>query len=249
MHMSRRLSLTVSVAALSLFINSNVVTAQIRENGSPTDVKPAQASSPAAHPTESASRNGSNVNGVNQNTVTTDRERDSRGEGKSEGGLNRQIAACLLDKNKGEVELGKMAAERTEHKDVKEFAEKMVKEHSKMVEKLQRIAGDNTPTDRRSKIEHQIAERCLENLKKELSDKSGREFDAGYIGSQIGGHMEMLSTLEVLADETSGELRDVVKEGELDVKKHLSMAKDIMKELDKTGRHDQASRDRSESNR
>jgi len=243
----------VALGAASLFslMSVNPVSAQVRSNSSPADVKPAQAGSPAAHPTESGERDGANSTRSNDNPVTNRPEGRSTNSGSDkmrEGNVDRDIAACLLDKNKAEVELGKVATEHAEHKDVKEFAEKMVKDHQKVVDKLERIVGQNEPTDRRSKIEHQINERCLENLKKELSDKSGREFDACYMGSQVGGHMEMAAALEVLSNESSGQLRDIVKEAEPSVKKHLSMAKDIMKQLDK-GNGREASRDRADTSR
>ncbi|HEX4415474.1 MAG TPA: DUF4142 domain-containing protein [Lacipirellulaceae bacterium] len=250
MHHRFRVS-SLLVLAVGFWIGANSVSAQQKENSSPADVKPAQAGSPAAHPTESRDRNGSqgNVTNENRSAFATEERSTNATSDRREDNFDREVAACLLDKNKAEVELGKIAAERANDKDVKEFAEKMIKDHNQVVEKLERIAGSNEPNDRRSKVEHRIGERCLANLKKELHNKSGQDFDACYMGSQIAGHMEMVATLEVLSDETSGELRDVIKDAQPTVEKHLSNAKDIMKQLDKASNRNQASRNRSETSR
>ena len=116
--------------------------------------------------------------------------------------LDKTFAACLLTANKGEVELGKLAAQRATDRDVKAFAEQMVKDHSQQVDKLQQFIGTQEPSDRRSQIDKQIAERCASDLKKELEGKSGKDFDACYVGAQIGGHMHMAAALAVLSDQT-----------------------------------------------
>jgi len=224
--------------------------AQQRDNSAPGQVNPAQAGSQPTRPTEPRDRNTTQAThpGENRNVTTSDRTTTTNSN-RREGNVDRQFAACLLDKNKAEVEVGKIAAERATDKDVKEFAEMMIQDHSKAVEKLERLAGNNEPNDRRSKIERQIGERCLANLKKELKDKSGHEFDACYMGSQIAGHIQMVATLEVLSDETSGELRDFVRDTQPAVEKHLARAKDIMKALDKSSSRNQASLERSETKR
>ena len=166
-----------------------------------------------------------------------------------ESNLDRQLAACLLTKNKGEVELGKFASERAKDRAVKDFAEQMVKDHSWVVDKLQQIVGSQQPNDRRSQIDREIDEQCLASLKKELGDKSEKEFDACYIGSQISGHMHMAAALKVLSSHTSGQLNELVNEARPTVDKHLAHAKKLMDQLDKTRDHSQASKDRDDRTR
>lgn len=143
--------------------------------------------------------------------------------------LNRVFAACLLAANKAEVELGQLAASRAESKEVKDFAQQMVKDHGEAVKKLEAIVGSQQPNDRRSQIEKQISDRCHQMVREELESKSGKEFDQCYIGSQIGGHVHMAAALDVLANETSGELQKIVKDAKPTVEKHLKHAKDLAK--------------------
>lgn len=235
------------VAAVSVY-------AQQAANPSPPDIKPAQAASPAAHPTSNANTGGQNEQrrqptaqpGVQVTAGYT--PNDDGGENQQQN-LDRVLAACLLTANKGEVELGKVAQQRATDKDVKVFAEQMVKEHSKQLETLQQFVGIQEPSDRRSQIDKQIAERCTENLKKELEGKSGKDFDAAYIGSQIGGHMHMQAALAVLSEQASGQLRDIVKDAQPTVDKHLDQAKKLMDQLEKGNDHRQASNQRDKSER
>jgi predicted outer membrane protein len=170
---------------------------------------------------------------------------DQSANGQQGEQLNYAIAACLLDHNKAEVELAKMAVEHSKNDEVKQFAEQMVKDHSQMVDKLQQFVGSHEPNDRRSQIERRINERCAESMRKELESKTGHEFDAAYVGSQIGGHMQMLAAVEVLSDETSGDLQSMVKDAKPVVEKHLKQAKDLMEKSNTR----QASRTRDDSSR
>jgi len=49
-------------------------------------------------------------------------------------------AGCLLAKNKAEVELSQIALQKAENPEVKQFAQKMVQDHQKMIQQLQPLA-------------------------------------------------------------------------------------------------------------
>ncbi len=231
------------VAAL---VVASSVYAQQAGNTNPYEIKPAQAASPAAHPTQNPNAPGLNNQG--RQPIGQPGTQVTAGYAPNEAGqdqnLDQVFAACLLTANKGEVELGKLAAQRATDRDVKAFAEQMVSDHSKEVEKLQQFIGNQEPNDRRSQIDKQIAERYTQDLKKELESKSGKEFDACYIGAQIGGHMQMAAALAVLSDHASGQLRDIVKDAQPTVDKHLDDAKKLMDQLDKGNERRQASNER-----
>jgi predicted outer membrane protein len=55
--------------------------------------------------------------------------------------VQRYIAGCLLSKNKAEVEMAEFAQQKAETPEVKEFAQKMVQDHGKLVQQLQGLAG------------------------------------------------------------------------------------------------------------
>jgi putative membrane protein len=253
----RTIVLASAVGALALF--ARYVGAQQNTQNNPGDIKPAQQNPPAAHPTGPSNSGERQVSDQPNSTAPRDTTEQSRTEGtrrtanRSErndrdSNLDRQLAACLLTKNKGEVELGKYAAERAKDRDVKEFAEQMVKDHSSVAEQLEQLVGSQPPNDRRSQIAREIDEECLASLKKELGNKSDKEFDVAYIGSQIGGHLEMAATLKVVSEHASGQLSQIVNDARPTVDKHLQHAKRLMDQHNSRD-HAQASNDRSERTR
>ena len=59
---------------------------------------------------------------------------------------DQQLAAWLLVDNRGEIALAKLAQEKTSNSDVREFAQHLINDHSKMVEKLEQFAGGRRRT-------------------------------------------------------------------------------------------------------
>jgi predicted outer membrane protein len=80
-------------------------------------------------------------------------------------------------------------------------------------------------------IEKQIGDRILASAKQKLEQKQGAEFDQCYLGGQIFCHMEMAAALEVLKDQTSGPLRQVIEEAQPKVKHHLTVAEQIGEQM------------------
>ena len=59
------------------------------------------------------------------------------------GSLDYFLVSCLENGNEAEIELSKLAEQRASHRDVKEFAQKMVKEHGELLQSLQQISGSS----------------------------------------------------------------------------------------------------------
>ena len=83
-----------------------------------------------------------------------------------------------------------------------------------------------------AQIEKQIGERCLQNAKEELQKKSGAEFDKCYVGMAIGAHMQAIAALEVIGEQTQGQLAQVAKQAQPKVQEHLEHAKQLAKQLE-----------------
>jgi predicted outer membrane protein len=81
-----------------------------------------------------------------------------------------------------------------------------------------------------AQIEEKINDRCNQSLREELQQKSGAEFDAAFLGSQIAGHMHLLAALEVIPQESQGQLKQIAEDAKPTVQKHLDKAKELMKE-------------------
>lgn len=60
--------------------------------------------------------------------------------------VQRFLTGCLLAKNQAEVELSKFAQQQSQSPEVKEFAQMLVQDHSKFIQKLQQAAGARSAT-------------------------------------------------------------------------------------------------------
>ena len=87
--------------------------------------------------------------------------------------------------NLAEVELGKLALQKTMKDDVKAFAQQMVDDHGKALDELKGIAGKKNitlPTE--LDAEHKT-------LSDKLSKLSGAEFDRAYMQAMVDGHRKV----------------------------------------------------------
>lgn len=76
-----------------------------------------------------------------------------------------------------------------------------------------------------------VKQECLNLTQQELTEKQGIEFDKAYIGQQVGAHLGMLAELRGSKNFASGQLQQVIAEGEQMTQKHLTEAKQIMSQL------------------
>ena len=171
------------------------------------------------------------------------------------------IATWLAIGNQEEIELGKLAASVAEHQKVKDFANMMIKEHSRALEQLARFgarneslgenAGRRVGTDLRPQdvsgqpqlalrnqpgvdfleVKRNIAQVCLANAKKEWTKRDGEKCDAAYVGQQIVAHQQMLSAQQVLREYASPELQALIDNEMQATQSHLHQAKQLMHEV------------------
>lgn len=247
--------------------------------------------------------------------TTQHRTANYRGAQTTAGGqdqaVERYLASCLLGKNQSEVQLSELAQQKSENPDVKQFAEEMIKDHRKMIEQLQPLAGmqastttgarseterstaTETPNTRSSsesvgrpsesttlpgssatdrtippsgttaaaprlgtsetttnvtandravagggaiqqlgQIERQVGDRATQMTRDDLQQKSGADFDKAFVGCTISAHVHALAALEVIGQQTQGQLAQVAKQAQPTVQQHLDHAKQLMKQLE-----------------
>jgi len=92
-----------------------------------------------------------------------------------------------------EVELGKMALEKSSNPQVKEFATMMVKDHGMANTELMAIAKQKNIT-----LPTTVDDEHKKKME-DLSKKSGADFDKAYVDAMVGGHK---STLKLMEDES-----------------------------------------------
>jgi putative membrane protein len=106
-----------------------------------------------------------------------------------------QIASIVVTANQVDIDAGKLAASRSSNKEVKEFAQRMVTDHTgvnkaatELVTRL-KVKPEDNPT---SKSLKQGGDAALERLKA----LKGTDFDRAYVDNEVTYHQTVLDALD-----------------------------------------------------
>lgn len=98
--------------------------------------------------------------------------------------------------NMAEVELGKMATERSTNADVKKFGQMMVDDHTNLENKLTAVASQhNIPVPTQLDDKHR-------DLRDKLAKLNGTDFDREYMDAMVDGHEDVVDKLESRVDKS-----------------------------------------------
>lgn len=129
-----------------------------------------------------------------------------------------------------EVSFGNLAAEKSSHPSVKEFARKMVVDHSKANKELAALAEKKAMKPAMGMDEDHL------KLRNKLAHLNGPEFDRAYVASQLKDHQDAVALFEKQVKEgMDDDLKKWASEILPHLREHLKMVEDIHKkmELDK----------------
>jgi putative membrane protein len=161
---------------------------------------------------------------------TTDRTATGTGAvGTAGASVDRDFIADLAENGRAEIELGKMAAERASSPRVKDFAQMLVRDHTKAAADLRDVAAAaNVQLDTASELD-----RDHENLQKDLAKLSGQEFDRKYVDAMVDGHEKAVSEIEKKVDSDNPQLKQWATQTLPVVRQHLERAKQLKETLEK----------------
>ena len=124
---------------------------------------------------------------------------------------------------KAEVELGQLAVQKSQDKDVQAYAQRMVKDHQAAAAKLEKIAGqENLTLPKSLDAEHQA-------LKEKLSGLQGAAFDRAYAKAMAKGHDKAVALFESAsqAPQMTPQLKEFAAATLPTLKEHKEMAHDL----------------------
>ena len=156
-------------------------------------------------------------------TQSPEASKPSRDAGKTS--MTKQDAKLLEDlarANMAEVALGKLAEEKASSDDVKKFGKHMVDDHSKMLDRGEKIAkSKNVEPPSGPDKKQQASHKKLEGL-------SGEQFDRACMDQMVKDHEQALKLVKQAAQKASDpELKAMAKEAEPGVQEHLKMAREL----------------------
>ena len=165
--------------------------------------------------------------------VGTAGAQDKKAEKKAAAQLSKEDTLHLKhisEANLAEVEAGKVAASKASSPEVKKYAEKMVAEHTKMVDEGKQLAqkkGVKPDEGMDGKHKKNVAE---------LNKKSGADFDREYMEQMVQDHEGALKLVQRVAKEAKDpELKAMAQKAEPHVKAHLDEARTLRKTVSSAG--------------
>jgi putative membrane protein len=168
--------------------------------------------------------------------TTGEAGRDATGQG-SHGvdGDARHFAEQAAKHGAAEVELGKLAAERAQNPEVKQFAQRMVRDHTRSGEELKKAVSTHDV-----QLVGELPDESEELLEK-LRSLKGAEFDREYMSAMVEGHEEMRGMVSGRVDDnrresTKSPLETAVNQWAAKtlpaVEQHLQLAQQIDSKLE-----------------
>lgn len=91
------------------------------------------------------------------------------------------------------------------------------------------VQGSSGQGQNLTQIRREIAQECVNSARKKLNEKD-QDADKCFLGMQVAAHMAMVNELTVLQRHASGELRQILAEGQESAQHHLEQAESLMKD-------------------
>jgi putative membrane protein len=148
------------------------------------------------------------------------------------GPTDPQIAAIVVAANTVDINAAKMAKSKTKNKEVKEFAETMVRDHTAsnkqatdLCKKL-KVKPEDNPTAKGLTDGGKENEANLKKLK-------GAEFDKAYVDHEVAYHQTVLDAINntLIPNAKNPELKDLLEKTAPVIQAHLDHAKKLQSEL------------------
>jgi len=87
-------------------------------------------------------------------------------------------------------------------------------------------------------VDHEVAEQCIANYRREMDAYAGREFDRRFVGNQLDEHLALLDKVETFRRHASPKMEAVLAEGQKVIETHIATLKKLRETLDGPRRKD-----------
>jgi len=122
-----------------------------------------------------------------------------------------------------EVQLGQLAQQKSQSDDVKEFAQKMVSDHTQMGDQLMKPLAKQIHAD----IPKGLSKKDKQLVAK-LETLSGPQFDEEYIKAMVKGHKDDLKEFKSEEESTQNpNVKQAAQQGETVISQHLQLIEQI----------------------
>ena len=148
-----------------------------------------------------------------------------------------QIAHIVVTANQIDIDAGKVAKSKSKNKEVQQFAQQMITDHSavnKQAGALAKKLGVKPEDNDTSKSLKKGASENMANLKK----LKGAEFDKAYVDHEVAYHQAVLDAIDktLIPSAQNAELKGLIEKVRPAIQAHLDHAKHIQADLGKSGK-------------
>jgi putative membrane protein len=145
-----------------------------------------------------------------------------------------QIAMIAVTADTVDIDAGKMAAQKSENKAVKEFAETMVRDHGAVNAKAIALAKKLDVTPEESATSKSLKSGGETEMAK-LKGLTGAAFDKAYVDNEVSYHEAVAGVLDktLLPNTKNAELKSLLESARPIFVSHLEHAKMLQKSLNK----------------
>ncbi len=143
--------------------------------------------------------------------------------------MDKVFVSRALQGGLAEVQLGQLTLQKSDNQQVKEFAQRMIDDHTKLGEQMKPVAqqlGVNVP-DQPSKKDRQLLAK--------MQTLSGSAYDQAYIKDMVKDHKQDLSDFQTEASSGQDQtVKDAAMQGSKLIAQHLQMAQQLAKDQNVT---------------
>ena len=149
-----------------------------------------------------------------------------------QGPSDPQIAQIVVTANQVDVDAGKLAVSRTKSKDVKQFAQLMITDHSAVNKQAVALATKLKVKPEPSDTSRSLKKGGDENIAK-LKALKGKEFDKAYVDQEVGYHQAVLDAIDkvLVPSAQNAELKALIVKVRPAFVAHLDHAKHLQAQL------------------
>lgn len=143
-----------------------------------------------------------------------------------------QIAAIVVAANSVDIDAGKLAASKSSNKEVKDFGQRMVTDHSGVNKQAVALVKKLNVTPEESDASRSLKKNGAATLKK-LNGLKGQEFDKAYVDNEVAYHEAVLDMIDktLLPNAKNAELKALIEKVRPAIDAHLQHAKSIQSSM------------------
>jgi putative membrane protein len=152
------------------------------------------------------------------------------------GPTDPQIAAIVVTANQVDIDAGKLAMSKSSSKDVKEFAQRMITDHTGVNKSATELVTKLHVTPEANPTSQSLQKGGDDNLAA-LKKLSGQAFDKAYVDREVAYHEAVLQAMDktLIPSAQNADLKALLVKVRPAFVAHLDHAKRLQQELSKAG--------------